>query len=166
MEMIQFDPGNGNINFVQQVGRFIMRYIMVGQAAAGNYLRNSKISSMKKAIPLKNLNITPWSMGFIIHMLNMNGSMIIMALFYTGTSGIESIDNQIVGIFPNPTSGIIKISGLTQPAEVKIYSVQGQLLKSEYQKTNKIDISALPVGVYFLNITTRDQVINKTIIMK
>ena len=51
-------------------------------------------------------------------------------------------DNELQGIilFPNPTSGIINITGLNEPAEVKIYSIQGQLLKSEQQVDSIIDL--------------------------
>ena len=71
-----------------------------------------------------------------------------------------------VRIFPNPTSGIINTTGLSQSAEVKLYSIQGQLLKSEYQIINTVDISDLPTGVYFLNLKSGDTVVKRTIVKR
>jgi len=75
-----------------------------------------------------------------------------------GIEGVQELD-----IFPNPTSGIINISGLSEPAELKVYSIQGQLLKSAAQVQNTVDISDLPAGVYFLNISTGDKTFLKKI---
>jgi hypothetical protein len=87
--------------------------------------------------------------------------------FYrTQISNLNDIEVAQLLIFPNPTSGIINITGLTQPAEVKIYSLQGQLLKSELNFTNTIDIYDLPAGVYFLNLTSGQTVLKKTLIKR
>jgi len=97
-----------------------------------------------------------------------NGWFIYEKAFYynsTYSSGIEQIINNIA-LFPNPTSGIINITGLTQPAEVKIYSIQGQLLKFELQVENTIDISDLPTGVYLLNLSVENTVVKKTVVKR
>ena len=64
-------------------------------------------------------------------------------------------------IYPNPTSGILNISGLTQAVNIGVYSLEGKLLKSE-SRAEKIDISDLPAGLYFLKLSVMD----KTILMK
>ncbi len=67
-------------------------------------------------------------------------------------------------IFPNPSSDIINISGITdEEFSIKIYNLQGQILKSISSKTNQIDITFLTSGVYFIKIQTED---NKTIIKR
>lgn len=68
--------------------------------------------------------------------------------------------------FPNLTAGVINITGLTQSAEIKIYSNQGQLLKSEQQAVNTIDISDLPVGVYLMTIISGGEVVTKAIVKR
>lgn len=67
-------------------------------------------------------------------------------------------------IFPNPVSNELNISAsdLTQPAtvEVKIYSSQGQLVKT-HNMTNSIDVSELTQGIYIVEIASRSQSIRK-----
>lgn len=57
-------------------------------------------------------------------------------------------------VYPNPTSGILNIKGLTQNTDVAIYSIAGQLiLKDKINLTDsKINVSELSSGIYFLNI--------------
>ncbi len=79
----------------------------------------------------------------------------------------SKIDNNELGaisIFPNPTLGVINITGLTAPAKIKIYNLQGQLLKSFQQDQNTIDISDLQPGVYFLNLTTEDKTLVRKVV--
>jgi len=70
--------------------------------------------------------------------------------------GIENIETATIKIYPNPTSGMLKIesSGL-RVENVIIYDVFGKIQKIENWKTEKaIDISHLPTGVYFVKIST------------
>ncbi len=60
--------------------------------------------------------------------------------------------------YPNPTSGIINIIGLTEPAEVKLYTPQGQIVKTIKQAANFIDISDLQPGIYILNLQVGYQI--------
>ncbi len=85
---------------------------------------------------------------------------------YSQSSGSLVLFSPLISIFPNPTSGIINITGLTKPAKIKLYSVQGQLLISKNQGVNNIDISDMPVGVYFLGLSSDDLFMWKTIIKK
>jgi len=82
------------------------------------------------------------------------------------STGIKQLSNGHLVLFPNPSSGLINISGITQAAEVKIYSIQGKLLKSLHQVETRIDISDLPTGVYFLNLKSGDTVLRKSIVKK
>jgi hypothetical protein len=87
--------------------------------------------------------------------------------YYSTSTGIEQITVNDLTIFPNPTSGTINITGLTHPAEVKIYSIQGQLLKSDFQVESIIDVSDLVEGIYILNLTTyKDRLVKKILVKK
>jgi hypothetical protein len=86
--------------------------------------------------------------------------------YHHGVAGNRIVNIEKVEIFPNPTSGIVNITGLTRPAEVKVYSLQGQLLKSKYHIINKVDISDLPAGAYLLEITAREEARKMTIIKR
>ena len=55
--------------------------------------------------------------------------------------------------YPNPTSDIIYLS---EPANITLTDLSGNLLLEE-KNTNQLDISALPAGMYFLNIGENNQ---------
>jgi hypothetical protein len=78
--------------------------------------------------------------------------------YQSSSSEVITVADGTQRIFPNPTSGILNIDGLTGPARVKVYSLQGQLLKAIEQVKNTIDISDLPAGVYILNLATGNKI--------
>ncbi|WP_340112591.1 T9SS type A sorting domain-containing protein [Maribellus mangrovi] len=59
-------------------------------------------------------------------------------------------------IYPNPTSGRIELSGLTNPADLNIFNMKGQLIKNIQQVMKTIDISELQPGIYLLEMHTND----------
>ena len=72
-----------------------------------------------------------------------------------GTSSID-IESHSVGIYPNPTIGELNIkiedNSLTIPGSFIIYSKDGkQVSFNEEFQVEKIDVSELISGVYFLN---------------
>ena len=78
--------------------------------------------------------------------------------FYLNASSTDSkILTSIISIYPNPTDGNISISGLTQPADVKVYSMQGMLLRSECQVVVSVDISDLSPGAYLVLVSATGQ---------
>jgi hypothetical protein len=78
---------------------------------------------------------------------------------------VKNICLEEIDIFPNPTTDIINITGLSHPAEVRLFSIQGQLLKTVHQVESTIDVSDLPTGVYFVNLTTgMESVVRKIVI--
>ncbi|NJB81860.1 T9SS type A sorting domain-containing protein [Wenyingzhuangia aestuarii] len=66
-----------------------------------------------------------------------------------------------VGVYPNPTTGIINISDISNiPGDISISNVLGQVVKT-VKAANTITISDLPQGIYFLQ--TGNQLIKKVI---
>ena len=55
-------------------------------------------------------------------------------------------------IYPNPTSDYIYFTKSDAINNIELYDTTGKLIKSERIKSNKIDISSLPLGVYLLKI--------------
>lgn len=66
--------------------------------------------------------------------------------------------SNIFSIYPNPTKGIIQISGLKQAEEVTIYNMLGQqVLTQKLTNANQtLDISSLNSGSYFVKISASD----------
>jgi hypothetical protein len=83
-------------------------------------------------------------------------------------TGILSILEADIRIYPNPTNGRIKISSNTFNEEclLQIFNMSGSLVKSEMIKLNQhIDISALPDGIYSMRIGHEKGYIIKKIVL-
>ena len=77
----------------------------------------------------------------------------------TGGTGIMQInDNGEVSLYPNPVKKDLFIKTPSEKSVIKIYSLQGSLLKTvpAYQSNNQIDVSTLQSGVYLVKISGSD----------
>ena len=81
----------------------------------------------------------------------------------TMPTNINTIEDQLVNIFPNPTNGVITIEGAI-PNRIEVVNIHGQVLSINDNPARTLDISELPNSIYFLKIYANDQVINKMII--
>ena len=88
---------------------------------------------------------SPWGSWTFIHnnvgvdVTNINESIIVESDFK---------------IFPNPASNQLNIDGLNEEYALKILNIQGQLFyeMNNIQGHQKIDVSFLPSGLYFINV--------------
>jgi hypothetical protein len=63
-------------------------------------------------------------------------------------------------LFPNPSSGFITIKGEdTDNADILIYNLVGQLVKTTKLKNKTFDVLELASGAYLLYIRTENQVL-------
>lgn len=88
--------------------------------------------------------------------------------------GINEISNyNLIGIYPNPTSGAFQIqvgNGQLAVGKVEIYNVLGEnIYKSSvigHQSSSTIDLSSHPKGIYFVKVISEDgmQAVRKLIL--
>lgn len=78
-------------------------------------------------------------------------------------TGIDNTTENMVKLYPNPTSGLIHIQ-TNSSSVVSIYATDGSL-QGEYKLNNseQIDLSYLSNGIYFIKIHSNDEVITKKI---
>jgi len=73
--------------------------------------------------------------------------------------------NEIYTVYPNPASDMITVSlnGIRGDVSLKIYDVQGRLVKDEflYNLDTQIDVSDLAKGVYIISVDEEKMPINK-----
>jgi hypothetical protein len=82
-------------------------------------------------------------------------------------SGIISAENNIINIYPNPSSGIFSIKNLKEKSSIKIFNVFGQLITKREDPANlNIDLSSFPKGIYLIEIRTDSTFINKKIVIE
>lgn len=68
------------------------------------------------------------------------------------SSGIISLTNEDIILFPNPANSRLIISGIPGDSEISIYNLSGLLLLNKQLESNQIDISGLKRGTYVLKI--------------
>ena len=101
-------------------------------------------------------------------------SAIATLLYITSPFTTISVDEPVAGkntklIFPNPARTSITITstnGSTDTFNAMIFDLNGRLVLSEdYIRTeNTVDISMLPVGVYTIKISSRDEIVTERLI--
>lgn len=91
------------------------------------------------------------------------GGIKVETIYYDGTSGQPEIDKtERVSIFPNPATDFFKLKQLEMNSTIKVYNTSGTLLLEAYAtlSDNKIGISSLNNGIYFIKIQSENKTQN------
>jgi hypothetical protein len=73
----------------------------------------------------------------------------------SGTKDVEKVKYKLK-LYPNPTSGILKIDHLELPASIKISDMNGRMIKQINNIVNEVNISDLPIGMYIFDIRNKE----------
>jgi len=78
---------------------------------------------------------------------------------------VNEFDQNQITVYPNPTKNTIRIIGLTEQADIQVFSIEGKLLKSlSYDNETAMDLN-LPSGIYLLTITSENkQTVKKLVV--
>ena len=116
-----------------------------------------------------NQNFTATSNGNYAVQIIENGCVDTSACY--AVNSVEYIENVIkdVEVYPNPTSGMINLKGLntlTGISHIHLLDSKGALIKDVGINVNKIDLSSLSKGIYFIEIkhqlgTGRIKIVNQ-----
>lgn len=89
-----------------------------------------------------------------------------VALEYNFPDAVDDLSPEkiLVAVYPNPTTGQVNIllkDGLAPPLNLILYNTQGQaILRHQLtQKSNELNISHLPKGLYFLQIVQQEELV-------
>lgn len=91
-----------------------------------------------------------------------------------GRMGVESEETLQVRLFPNPVVDVLQleVSGLNQPAQVRLYDIQGRaqgqwsMVPQAGQGTPRADVSAIGEGLYIVEVQTIEGVIHRQRVLK
>ncbi len=68
-------------------------------------------------------------------------------------SDTEEFGGELIRVFPNPATDYLNITGLSDNVQaISMYSITGALVQEIRTNVNRIDVSGLQAGVYFLSI--------------
>ncbi|RFN58423.1 T9SS type A sorting domain-containing protein [Marixanthomonas ophiurae] len=73
--------------------------------------------------------------------------------------GISDLEEITFSIYPNPVTNTLILNTKLEYNNVKIYSIQGQLISEE--NTDEIDVSNLSSGIFFVSITVDGRTITQ-----
>lgn len=73
----------------------------------------------------------------------------------SNTKDVKPTSN-IFKLYPNPSSGIVKIENLVSPTTIHISDINGQLVKIITNGEHEINISDLPKGMYIFDISSNE----------
>lgn len=87
---------------------------------------------------------------------------------YNNTLGIKANEqNVVLQIFPNPTKDKIEVTSTIEIKKIEVRSVDGKIVRAvnAVKKIEIIDLTGLTNGIYFVDVTTKDNsVITKKIV--
>ncbi len=85
----------------------------------------------------------------------------------TGTGLRELVNtNDFVNIYPNPSSGLVKIEGdNTKKFSIQIFNLLGEEMNQQLS-SNEIDFTNAPKGIYFLRVNDGTKVYTRKIIVQ
>ena len=85
----------------------------------------------------------------------------------SSTAAVQKLSNRELKIYPNPTNHTIYLPQELQNKRILIYDVKSALVKKVVKNSsNKLDISDLHKGVYFIQIKTEDALYHQKFIKK
>ena len=73
------------------------------------------------------------------------------------TTGINSISNQVLKIYPNPAQQILYVDyDASKVSKMMIYDISGKVVFQQYTLNQKVNLNHIESGVYFLSIIEVD----------
>jgi hypothetical protein len=72
-----------------------------------------------------------------------------------------------ISIYPNPSTGLLNISGLEANADIKVTNAQGQVIfQGQITENGKIDLSNQAKGIYLIKLVSEDAMRMTKVILK
>lgn len=70
----------------------------------------------------------------------------------------ETTKSKEFSVYPNPVSDVLQISGLSEETDYEIYSLTGQKTGEGRTSANKLDVSHLAKGIYFIRFKNKETI--------
>lgn len=71
------------------------------------------------------------------------------------TNTIANSQYDLISIYPNPTKGMLKITGAKGLSQIQIFNLRGQMvLSKEFNTTTNLNLTQMAPGIYFIKVVT------------
>ena len=97
-------------------------------------------------------NVYETSGFYVDSLLTIAGCDSVLVLQLTIVQGIRDVGNNMITVYPNPTSGKVKVDS-DDVTRIDVYNINGQQVMSVFNNP-VVDITVLPMGLYTLKIET------------
>jgi hypothetical protein len=99
--------------------------------------------------PAYSRSMPDYSGTYVINGLTMIDS------FKAGATSIGDVTTTTFAVYPNPTTGIITIDGITSTTKVMVTNTQGQIISNiSIEAAHQLDLSSQPSGLYFVKLVS------------
>jgi len=86
--------------------------------------------------------------------------------FTTKELSVENQQMKNLSIYPNPTTGVLNISGEINLKSYQLYDLQGRLIQAAELTQPQIDLSKIEKGLYFLQIENQQGIVKNLKVVK
>ena len=73
------------------------------------------------------------------------------AIFTGVTTGVEEVQESELDVFPNPTTGLLRVDGVSHQTELELRGLDGRILK-RWNGAHELSIDEFPAGCYLLEL--------------
>jgi len=139
----------------------ILLYHVLGSVVESGDLTNGSVTTLSGG----SVNVD-LSMGVMINDANVTGAdnlafngvvHVIDAVLIDATASLEDIDNLTITMYPNPATDFITIDS-NENGNYTIVDVMGAVVAEGTVDNNKVNVSSLNKGTYYVNFTTENGV--------
>ncbi|MFK8043872.1 MAG: T9SS type A sorting domain-containing protein [Crocinitomicaceae bacterium] len=158
-----------NINTVDQVANWVSAMTVEANETGATYQwvdcnnSNATIPGATTKIFIASVN------GDYACMVTKNGCTEMTNCVRVGSLGVDE-ENNVFGIYPNPSSGqfIIELASIEANTSVEITNAAGQIVYQSSLNDTKTDISLenVEAGVYFVSVTTNNTTAKKAVLIQ
>jgi beta-glucanase (GH16 family) len=78
----------------------------------------------------------------------------------------DNLNESGLNVYPNPAINVVNLESSQAIDQVDVFDLSGQLLLSEKEETNSLDISAVKTGIYILKVYSNGIIINRKLMVQ
>ncbi len=103
------------------------------------------------------------STGDKVKVISGDGTLVVYYDIILGSMSSRGAELSNFVLYPNPTTGLLNISGLNPGNRIQIYNMQGKLISiTEAQNYNEtISVENVPVGLYLIIISDENRILGR-----